>query len=385
MAKRQKDIFDFIKTACTVPQIRQVLRECKKDGTEDVRELIKLTSPEDVLIETLRKASTRGFISNERIEKLLKDGEESGNQHIFYFTPKKSDTRKRLNDGDAIASALFGDDWEKSQGFPRLRLLPAKENILEWGDFRTSNVGGKPNDWLGKLYVLERREQQTDDKVEGDGVWRYFEPQLDRVALVVRWNAPDLLEIRVHRSQNTSRTALKAKLKSIWEMFTEAINENEFTPWEVTETVKKAYAELAEKAEEAETSQRETVSKARSTNHTAKTANQDSKFTPPFVPAAMAMFSESGVSATLNSPRGTNFFGSAELKGSFSAFEQRNGACKQSATIWLTEPSNGILKDELRILVGGHESHEIVISSNVKPEVIDYVTNQLRQIQRRTS
>lgn len=48
----------------------------------------------------------------------------------------------------------------------------------------------------------------------------------------------------------------------------------------------------------------------------------------------------------------------------------------QAAIVWL--PQDGVFTNELRVLAGGNETNEIVISARTSAKAVDHVTSRLR-------
>src|SRR5207253_2616905 len=71
---------------------------------------------------------------------------------------------------------------------------------------------------------------------------REFIKEERRIVIVVRWNNPGLLEIRLPRLTD-SRKQLKAWLQTAWTMIGDAINPNLYTKWDLSKARAKMQAD----------------------------------------------------------------------------------------------------------------------------------------------
>lgn len=138
---KTEELFRLVDRFCTFDQIKNLLRTAQ--GNENVR----LSAPtKDALVQTnLRNALESHAISIDRVYDLVRDAEENGNQHIFYFeVSKKLVQRVTL---DAVGSTLWGSDWRAKKKFPVFDLVESK---FVYADFRLWNPDKKPGDWVLK-------------------------------------------------------------------------------------------------------------------------------------------------------------------------------------------------------------------------------------------
>ena len=111
----------------------------------------------------IRKCVINGDITRDSLIHAIQLAEENGNQHIFYFAPTSDKLRELLDNGELIASTLFGrPDWREAMGFPRIASIPGGSEAFLWADFRVG-VEGKPRDWVAKIYDREVGLQTVPD------------------------------------------------------------------------------------------------------------------------------------------------------------------------------------------------------------------------------
>src|ERR1700679_1897156 len=90
---------------CTVEQITDVLRRYKDTG----RVKITAANKEQLIAQNFRDAVRLGVVTNLDVFELIRESEENGSQHIWYYRPKPGLTA--LFDADSVAERLFGAGW----------------------------------------------------------------------------------------------------------------------------------------------------------------------------------------------------------------------------------------------------------------------------------
>lgn len=137
-----QDVWEVLNVVCTLPQIHRLLRD-KADLYK--RGEIRIGSGKEEMISNLRTAVSSRKIEISDVHSLIRDAEENGNQHIFFYRPKSGKLAKKYSDPDAMATTLFGTKWQSR--FPAFQL---KKDSFIWADFRPNGTGSKG--WTGKLY-----------------------------------------------------------------------------------------------------------------------------------------------------------------------------------------------------------------------------------------
>lgn len=133
------EVLSLVEKLCTGDQVRDLLRT--KKGNESVR--ITGDDKEDLIRKNLRNALEANAIDIQKVYDLIRDAEENGNQHIFYYraTQKLADVLVF----EHVAKQLWRSSWQKAVAeFPSIRLKPDDYKI---SDFRLVSTL-KPKDWI---------------------------------------------------------------------------------------------------------------------------------------------------------------------------------------------------------------------------------------------
>jgi hypothetical protein len=195
-----EDLYELVLKYCNLDPVKELLRRYKRDEdlTGDKRDEIRISgeNARKIVTGNLKTAVSRKAIPLDEVFNLLREAEENGRQHIFFFRPRSKEARAKLTDGTKIANTLLGEGWGGDGKFPRLRLQPKG---FCWSDFR---LAGK-NGWMAKLYGHDTVEEQTDEREEGERTrWVKMETRDIRSVCLARWRPrEDLLELRVADSQ----------------------------------------------------------------------------------------------------------------------------------------------------------------------------------------
>lgn len=344
-----KDVYDLLPSLCTVAQVQDLLREYKEALPKSEKKRILISGNEGAVIDQLRRAVKEKLIPPQKVFDLLQRSEENGNQHIFYFKARNKTVSDAIRKGEDVAVGIFGEEWADTNGFPKVDLVP---ELTTWADFRTDLKIGKPRDWLGKLYRMERHERFVKvDKTKGDFIHKIFKIELERNIIIIRWNDPDVLEIRLDRSENKSSKAMLARISEVWKLCEGPLKESDFVPWNVSRIATKLLANCAE--------------------HPKK------EFA--FVPGDISLSNPDGGGADMFAPQdGANLFTADERREMVKRFVASNAVCRQSTMTWTADKSNGQLEEDLVVFVGGLRPNEVVFRRRTASKEIDYVTNQFR-------
>jgi len=176
-------LFELVDTLCTGSAVQDLLRDYKSLAKDQVR--ISADSKEDLVKKNLKKAVDAGVVPIGRVHALVRDSEENGNQHIFYFKPRRS-VSKDYTDSEAVGRALWGKGWQESKGFPKFTRMP---NGTVWGDFRDGAEDKPPCHWVAKLYEKAiSLEYLSEEAIDGFLQKRYRRIE-SRVVLLARGTA----------------------------------------------------------------------------------------------------------------------------------------------------------------------------------------------------
>src|ERR1035437_3549080 len=332
------DLYELIDRFCTASEIADVLREAK--GTEGVR--ITAENKNDLIQRNLRTAIEQHAIASSRAYDLLRDGEENGDQHVFYFRSRA----KRFADSltfDTVGKALFKNKWPDGTGLPTITLHPQDYVI---SDYRQWNPSKKPKDWVFKVYGQEVREHYTgNSREEGTAVWKQFERLELRHVLIARWNAPNLLEFRVPREDG--KTRILGWVETLWKMLAPVLTSSHFEPWDLSH----ARRRLIEEEEQHTKLYRFQNTQLEDSNHARASFE-------PYTPDA-------------------NLFTAVEMKDAIQGLLRANSACTRLALTWL-KGNDGVPSRDLRTYLGKSCSNEMVVAGQCKPKDLEHVTEQLR-------
>jgi len=226
MAK-DKNLYELVDEHCNAEQVRDLLREFK-DRSDESKEEIRLTGNKPDLIENLRRAVSLDLVPRDRAVQLLRDSEENGHQHILYYRAKRG-MAAAIRNYESIVEELIGEEWDES--YPMFTFIPDK---FQWVDFRR-DVHGKPRDWIFKAYGQESYFKHTDTKHPSETRRiEIFDAEITRATCLVRWNDPDLLEIRIDSRGLRGRGHLVEREAKIWKLLEPALTKEQFAPWDLS-------------------------------------------------------------------------------------------------------------------------------------------------------
>jgi hypothetical protein len=348
--KELDEALALVETLATTEQIQALLRTRK--GDKNVR--IGAENKNAVVFRNLREAVEKRAIDIESVFNLIRDSEENGNQHIFYYKPKSRAIATALS-FENIAPQLFGSRWEKKleDDFPQIKLKP---NDFKTSDFR--RLQKKPQDWILKIYGQTTIEKLTaEQELEGTtALWRKFNYEELRIVLMARWNSPDLLEVRVQR--DSSRRRVEGWHNIVWETLKPHIIRGQFDAWGLSNGMKNLMSKHAGNE---------------------KIYNfRDAKVIDTDIHVTFQAYSDIG---TLFEREAT----SDSLQGYLDAKSEWDGI----TVTWLPQTNNIPVK-ETRTFLGvkqsmdmqkrvGSQSNEVIVQAHCSAEDLDYVTGQLRQ------
>ena len=342
--KELEEALELEERLCTADQIQDLLRAHK--GEEQVR--ITAESKEDLVRRNLRNAIEARSVALDSVFNLIREAEESGDQHVFYFRAKHKNLSEAMN-LEFFAKHLWGTGWEKQmEQFPAIRLKP---NDFRYADLHRPNPK-KPKDWLLKIYghsVITRATGKVEQRGQNT-FWREFIEEPLRIVLVARWNNPDLLELRIQR--NESRRRMEAWLQQIWTMLKPGMISDQFEEWDLS----KVAAQLI--------------------------LQQDKNQKTYEFRDASVVDGKGGVHAKFQADSDTgNLWASEETKEAIKRYMEAKSACDALAITWLSNP-RGLPQNDLRTMLGARRRNEMIVPGHCSPGDLDYVTDQLRQTRR---
>jgi len=341
MATISPELFSLIDNFCSGEQITNLLRIYQ--GTEG----IKLTAPskEELIKVNLGNAIDARIVPIEKVYDLIREAEENGSQHIFYYIP--AGVPKPLGLAD-IGQRLWGETWLKKTKFPRVSL---DEGKFVFSDLRLFLPERKPLDWVLKVYGHEFTDHATDivKELSDNRYTREFIREERRIVIVVRWNNPGILEIRLPRLTD-SRKQLKAWLELTWQMIAPAINPNLYTKWDLSKARAKMISE-----------QRKNQKLYRCSHSRVRDGFQN-----------VASF-ECGA------PQGDLFASEGVVESVKRLIGSTDGECTQLRAAWLSKETETIPSRDVTTLIGQPtDANEVLFTAQCTSRDVDYVTDQLR-------
>ncbi len=334
------EALNLVEKFCTADQIRALLRT--KKGDENVR--ITAEDKEDLVHKNLRTAVESNVIDIGKLFDLIQEAEENGNQHVFYYrAPQKL---ADILTFEHVGRLILGKDWEdKVRKFPSIKLKPEGYAICDFRKFSAR----KPKDWMLKIYgqkTLLVASGKT--KTDADGsIWKQLVPESLRIVISARWNSPDLLEIRVQRSD--ARKRVDEWHEVVWSTIKEAMNKGQFTPWDLTPAMRNIALD------------------AENNNEIYDFRDVGVIDEPNDILGTFHTVSDTGI-----------LFKSQLTRDAVQRFLADGGELNALAVRWLARPTSEP-KQELRTLLGTPtRAHEMVVREHCLPGDLDYVTSQLR-------
>lgn len=337
--KELDEVLSLVENLCTADQVRDLLRTRK--GEENVR--ISAEDKGDLVRKNLRNAVELKAIEIEKVFDLIRDSEENGNQHIFYY--RASQKLAEALTFEHVAKQLWGSSWNKAVAeFPSIRLKP---DSYRFSDFRLFSPR-KPKDWILKIYgqkTIMRATGKTDTHADGS-LWRQYVPEALRIVLCARWNSPDLLEVRVQR--NESRKRIEEWHRQVWTLLSPAMIMGQFKPWELKASMRNIAFEAEQNAEIYDFRDVGVIDE------------------PNDILGNFQAVADDGI-----------LFKSQLTSKAVKGFIQAGGDLNALAVRWLARPTSEP-REELRTLLGAKDLHEIVVAGHCNSRDLDYVTDQLR-------
>jgi len=233
------------------------------------------------------------------------------------------------------------------------RNLDRNVEKLRWADFRTG-INGKSKDWLAKLYGHERvlklkKREKVDVTATGFREILDYEAEDYNTVLVVRWNHPGLLEIRIDQTGLQKAGLAEERLAAVWDLLSSALKESECRPWDLRKSITKM---LQSRVKNAELYELGTVKMLDG-------AHGNVQFDP--YKATESIDGDTGRTIAID--------------GLLANKAQGTGA----AISWKPHEDIESLEKSLLTAITGEAFNCLAITSKTSSEIIDYVTNKLRE------
>lgn len=339
----QDDLYKLVENFCTIEQVKDLLRIGKQRDDGEVR--ITAENKSDLINRNLRTAVDSKAVLLDQVYDLVRNAEENGRQHIHYYkVPKKLSDALTM---DHVGSLIWGAQWAKKIAFPRMDL---KKNDFIYADFRPSNPTKKPRDWTLKLYGHEEHERFTGHiKEEEERLYKEFVREDLRIVLLMRFNSPDLLEVRIQ--SDTSRRRMQNWTTQLWSMVQRAIQKQQLVPWDLIKVRHKMIREADNYPK---------IYHLRDTRLLDKNGMRIS-FEPHATQASL--------------------FASVEVRDAVDGLLKAESDCTHLSIIWRAV-KDGIPTRDLPVLLGDREPNEMIVLGSCEAKDLDYVTEQLRYFSR---
>jgi hypothetical protein len=279
---------------------------------------------------------------------LIRRAEENGDQHIFYFRPRRIDEIRERLTIESVGRALIGGTWRE-----RVPSAEAPEGDFAIADLR--ELPGKPNDWILKFYGIFQVEHARSERVIIEGrPYLPIDEVPERHVLVVRWNSPNLLELRIGR--DTARKRIEDRFEFLWTALANAVDRTTFEWWDLTQARKKLI-ELKDEKESKKTY-----------------ALRDTRLVDRSSGGRYSLEGHASAYDTLERP---------EVKRFVTAILAAGDDCTHLSAKWLAADDQAVPSRELHTVIGGKEKWgEIVIAGKCEAADVDYVTERLRHFSR---
>lgn len=335
-----KQLLALIEQHCTAEQVKELLRTAS--GNKNVK--VSASSKEELVGKNLREALDSHSLDVEKVYDLLREGEENGPQHILYFRCPYKDVAQQLTLRH-VRSTLLGDSPPTAPRLEVKRQDYVIADVRNWND-------RKPLDWAVKIYGHEIREEPTGEVIrEGPSrILKVFVEEEYRYILMARWNAPDLLELRVPRDSSVTRVdnwykILRQQLRSV-------IPFDRFSPW----SLKGVSKTLFDEQERNKKIYRLGDAQLEDPDHNFVTFQS-------FVPDA-------------------DLFGTAAAKSAAQDLLQHNSTYKHQRVLWLEQKDEKFV-GEISCMIGLRAENEVIFFRHQTSRGIDYVTAKLRAVNKR--
>lgn len=348
MAVFTKELRDAVLELCTIKDIYGLL-EAARDHPS-----VRLTAPNIATLvdKNLADALEGNAVSLTDVYDLVREAEENGHQEIFYYQSRSKAVENIPL--EEVGRRIWGDNWADVAQFPRFELEP---NGFRYADLRHWNPKRKPRDWVLKIYgqqFFEKQEEGSEEQLAEHRVRRTFVLEPRRLVLLLRWNSPDLLEVRI--PQTASRPRAKAWLDQAWDMASRVFLPSEFEAWDLDS----ARRQLVNRQGDSETLYRFSHSRLEDGDH--------------------------NVISVASAHTERSLTSSAPIVQSIKALVTPGvGECKYLRVTWLPGEGEGAPRQDLVTFLGDRQTNCVGIGRRCAAHEIDYVTDQLREFSKAAS
>lgn len=352
-------LFEVLDSTCTHQQIHKMMQAYKDLGISELR--LSGTKPE--LIASLQSAVSKDRIPETAIYDLIRDHEEAGGQHLFYFKPKNASAVQALNDGLGIGNAIIPTRSAR-EALPNFSLVP---NDYVWADFRVAQTG---KSWTAKIYGHQERVVFKRQEVRPASVVRYYDKVEKRVVCLAHWNGKEL-ELRVSHvgaggsiDASRSRTddnEIMRRVNKLQEFIAPAGLMQLVVSWDFTTACVAMLKKVMDEKKRG-------------------ISSRDSEL--PFITSSVRFRDAAFGTAEFNSQEETEALASSgDRMAAIEAYlESPKAFCRQLVLSWDPVSASELWgKSPLRTVIGGTNSNELSIIAGVNSATVKYVTDELRK------
>lgn len=220
---------------CNKDPIAKLLDIAKDHSKEANKAILKPSGKVDRLVQ-LKKAVDANYLDSRLVYELLRDSEETGQQHIFLYKPRSAKDAVVLKDGAEVSTRLFDEAWGPDY-FP---LFTQPEKSLAFVDFRLG-VPGHPRDWVVKAYGHGVKLRTVDRSVKNIDAHTFTETRTVtredvRTVMVARWRDPHFLEVRIDRTKSSGEEDMASRLRAFMDMLAPAFTTAQLTAHQLRDT-----------------------------------------------------------------------------------------------------------------------------------------------------
>ena len=358
-----------INERCTIPQIKALLKEYKSLANKDAAKDLLYSGNKPELIANLKRGVEKKLIPLHAVLELLRISEENGHQHIFYYKPTGA-VRDKLRDFDAVMASLFGDEWDDK--FP---IFEYPKKGCSWVDAR-KGIKGKPRDWVLKTYGTDSGYKKVREETSRGGKSKtlYFDLETYKIVCLVRWNDPDLLEVRIDTEGLGSVKKRVERLANMWKMLTPLVTEASVPKWSLERSLTSLVRDRKSEGVDYVIGDVTIKDSGRGTHRvqcpTIEESLDDVQSRGDAINILLAD-SGKGQSTIVHWKLPPQLFNRETVEDDDDESASANGSSDQKR--------NKKVDLELLTACGGRFQNEVAISARVSPEIVDHVTNRLRQ------
>jgi hypothetical protein len=223
-----EDIYSRILRAIPIAPIKQLLRIAKEGRGGDLSDIRITSANKEMLVQkNVRSAVTVGALEPDRLEGLIQEYEESGNQRIFLYSLGKKENASNMA-FPAVFARLFRGKKPGQIDFPIFHFLPHEPAVSSFREYRSEGAEVQPlgftprysEGWLLRLDASAEIDEPISRQELESGIRAVtYAPQLRNAVCVVRyWSGAHLLEIRVpNLAKRPASLDLRDKIKEKFE------------------------------------------------------------------------------------------------------------------------------------------------------------------------